>query len=217
MAPIKVRQYREGMLMRRFQGLVLAATLSLLSTVAWSGDVQKGWDAYNTLDYATAKAEWQEPADAGDAKAAYGMGMLYGNGFGVDMNDELALKYYGIAADQGNPDAQFNLAVMHQNGWGVPPDESSANALYRLAAEQGHTQAQTALGRYYAMDFLDTYDPIEAYKWFSLAEKLGDLDAGPKREFLGSRMTAEQILEAEGLIEEWIAGNKTIFAGLPDD
>ena len=203
--------------MRRFSTLSLAASLMLFATVAWSGDVEKGWDAYNALDYANARAEWQELADAGDADAAYGMGMLYGNGFGVDMNDELALKYYGIAAEKGNADAQFNLAVMHQNGWGVPPDESAANKWYRMAAEQGNTQAQTALGRFFAMDFLDSYDPIEAYKWFGLAEKLGDVDAMVKREFLAGRMTQEQIQQAESLIEAWVQENKTLFDLPPYD
>jgi TPR repeat protein len=203
--------------MRGFSTLVLAVFLMLFATVAWSGDVQKGWDAYNSLDYATAKAEWQEPADSGDARAAYGMGMLYANGFGVDMNDDLALKYYGIAAEKGSADAQFNLAVMHQNGWGVPPDEALANEWYRMAAEQGNTQAQMALGRYYAMDFLDTYDPVEAYKWFSLAEKLGEIDASYKREFVAARMTPEQVLQADGLVETWLKDRKAILAGIPTD
>ena len=91
--------------MRRLSTLILAVSLCSLATVAWSGDVKKGWQAYNALDYATAKSEWQALADAGDADAAYGMGMLYGNGFGVDMNDELALEYYGVAAQQGHADA----------------------------------------------------------------------------------------------------------------
>lgn len=194
--------------MRRFSIVVLAASVSLFATVAWSGDVRKGQVAYEAMDYATAKAEWQELADSGDANAAFGMGMLYGNGFGVDMNDELALKYYGIAAEQGHADAQFNLAVMHQNGWGVPPDEVLANEWYARAAEKGHTQAQTALGRYYAMDFLDTYDPIQAYKWFALAEKLGDVDAIVKREFLAGRMTADQIRQADELVDVWMSKNK---------
>ena len=202
--------------MRRFSTLVIAAFLCLFAAVAWSGDVKKGWNAYNALDYATAKAEWQELADAGDAEAAYGMGMLYGNGFGVDMNDELALKYYGIAADQGHAEAQFNLAVMHQNGWGVPPDEGVANEWYLKAADQGQTQAQMALGRYYAMDFSDSYDPVKAYKWFSLAKLLGDFDASVKQEFIATRMTAEQIAEGEAQVKAWADANKEIIANAPE-
>ena len=198
--------------MRTFSRILLAATLFLFSTHAMAGDVRKGWTAYENLDYATALSEWQEPADAGDAKAAFGLGMLYGNGFGVDMNDDLALKYYGIAADKGHAEAQFNLAVMHQNGWGVPQDEIAANKWYALAAEQGVTDAQMALGRYYSMDFLDTFDPIEAYKWFSLAAQRGDFDAGTKRDFMESRMTAEQISEAKVRISDWVDGHQALFA-----
>jgi TPR repeat protein len=198
--------------MRRVLTVILAASLGLFSAVAFSGDFEKGWAAYNSLDYASAKAEWQDLADAGDAGAAYGMGLLYGNGFGVDMNDELALKYYGIAAEQGHADAAFNLAVMHQNGWGVPQSDETANKWYRLAADKGNTEAQMALGRYYAMDFLDTYDPVQAYKWFSLAEKLGDYDAGEKRAFIASRMTAEQVSEADALVDSWADAHRSMFA-----
>lgn len=193
--------------MRTFSRILLTASLLLFSALAIAGDAQKGWQAYNNLDYATALTEWQEPADLGDAKAAYGMGMLYGNGFGVDMNDDLALKYYGIAAEKGHADAQFNLAVMHQNGWGVPQSDETANEWYLLAANQGVTAAQISLGRYYAMDFLDSFDPVEAYMWFSLAEDLGDIDAASKREFIASRMTAEQVAEGDARAAAWEAAH----------
>ena len=198
--------------MRTFSRIYLATILLLISPLALSGDFKKGWEAYSSTDYATALSEWQELADAGDKNAAYGMGLMYGNGFGVDMNDDLALKYYGVAAEQGHAEAQFNLAVMHQNGWGVPPSDESANEWYRRAAEQGITGAQVALGRYYAMDFLDSYDPIEAYKWFNIAEKLGDVDAIVKREFLASRMTSQQVLEADAIVETWVQSHRTLFA-----
>ena len=139
-------------------------------------------------------------------------GLMYGNGFGVDMLDDQALKYYGMAAEQGHAEAQFNLAVMHQNGWGVPQSDEHANKWYRLAADQGITEAQIALGRYYAMDFLDSYDPIEAYKWFRIAEELGDLDAADKREFVASRMTVEQVSEGDGRVSTWRATHPTAFA-----
>ncbi|MBT8080924.1 MAG: sel1 repeat family protein [Gammaproteobacteria bacterium] len=198
--------------MRRTSALPVTASLVLYATFAWSGDVDKGWNAYNSVDYATAKAEWQELADSGNASAAYGLGLMYGNGFGVDMDDALAIKYYGIAAEQGHADAQFNMAVMYQNGWGVPQDETKANEWYQLAAEQGNTEAQVSLGRYYALDFLDSYDPVKAYKWFSIAHKLGDVNATDKRDFIASRMTPEQIAEANGLVDAFVTRNRPLFA-----
>jgi TPR repeat protein len=198
--------------MRTFSRILLAVGLVLYSTVAYAGDFEKGWDAYNSTDYETALSEWQELADAGDTDACYGMGLLYGNGFGVDMNDELALKYYGVAATNGHAEAQYSLGVMHQNGWGVPLNEEEGIKWYRLAAEQGVVGAQMALGRLFSMDFTEIYDPIEAYKWFSLAEKLGDYDAKTKVEFLASRMTAEEIAEAEGRANVWAEANESLLA-----
>jgi len=198
--------------MRTFSRIFLAALALLFASVGWSGDFKKGWDAYSSSDYATAQAEWQELADAGDKNASYGMGLLYGNGFGVDMNDDLALKYYGAAAEMGHADAQFNLAVMHQNGWGVPPSDEAANKWYRLAADQGITGAQIALGRYFSMDFMDSYDPVEAYKWFSLAARLGDVDATDKRDFVASRMTPEQITEGDGIVNLWMDEHEAVLA-----
>ena len=198
--------------MRTFSRIFLAGFVLLFATVAWSGDSGKGMAAYDSGDYETALAEWQELADAGDVVASFGMGLMYGNGFGVDMNDDLALKYYGFAAEKGHAEAQFNLAVMHQNGWGVSPSDETANKWYLMAADQGVTDAQTALGRYFAMDFMDSYDPIEAYKWFSLAEDLGDVDAAEKREFIASRMTAAQVAEGDALIASWMDAHKALFA-----
>ena len=199
--------------MRTLSRILLVASLLVLSSTGAAGDFKKGWNAYNSADYGTALTEWQDLADSGDVNASYGMGLLYGNGFGVDMNDELALKYYGFAAEKGHAEAQFNLAVMHQNGWGVPQSDEAANKWYALAAEQGITAAQIAIGRYYGLDFLDSYDPVKAYKWFSIAEKLGDLDASAKREFIATRMTPEQIAEAEAQVSGWVNSHKALFTG----
>ena len=198
--------------MRILSRVFPAVILVLFASITWAGDFQKGWSAYSSGDYAAALAEWQDLAEAGDANACYGMGLLYGNGFGVDMNDELALKFYGLAASQGHAEAQYNLGVMHQNGWGVPLNEEEGIKWFRLAAEQGISGAQMALGRYYAMDFADSYDPVEAYKWFSLAAKLGDFEAKSRVDFLASRMTSDQVIEADGYVNVWLEGHESLLA-----
>ena len=45
---------------------VLATVLSLAFTPLAAQDYQKGWDAYNAGDYATALQEWAPLAEAGD-------------------------------------------------------------------------------------------------------------------------------------------------------
>ncbi|MDH3490981.1 MAG: sel1 repeat family protein [Gammaproteobacteria bacterium] len=199
--------------MRTFSHTFLAAIILLLSSFVWAGDVQKGWAAYNSTDYATALSEWQELADTGDTDACYGMGLLYGNGFGVDMNDDLALKYYGIAAAQGHAEAQYSLGVMYQNGWGVPMDEEEGIKWYLLAADQGIVGAHLALGRVYGMDYSEKYDPVSAHTWFTLAANFGDIDAKTKLELLESRMSPEQLAEAKGRSEVWMENHRNLKAG----
>ena len=190
----------------------LAALALLLAASAWSGDFQKGLDAYNSADYETALAEWQPLAEVGDAGGQYGLGLMYGNGFGVTMDDALAIKWYGEAAAHGHALAQSNLAVMHQNGWGVPQNDEEAVRLFALSAEQGVVEAMVALGRYYAMDFCEDYDPVQAYKWYSVGAMFGAIDANAKRDYIAEKMTAEQVADGNALVEVWSSGHTEMLA-----
>jgi len=192
--------------MRAIRLLVVASSLILVSA-AWADTFENGMKAYNTLDYDTAFAIWQPLAEGGDAESQFSLGMMYGNGFGVMMDDAQAIKWYGLAAEQGHPKALFNLAVMHQNGWGVPPDEEHATTLYRAAADAGEDEAMLALGRHFSMDFSDAYDPVQAYKWYSLAALLNAMDAVGKRDAIASRMSAEQVAEGKALVDAWSKAN----------
>ena len=49
-------------------------------------------------------------------------------------DDEIAVKWYKLAAKQGLENAQFNLGVMYHKGQGVPQDYKTAVKWYRLAA-----------------------------------------------------------------------------------
>lgn len=195
----------------RYTHALLAVVSIVLTTLALGGDFQKGRYAYDSGDYETALAEWQPLADAGDANGQFGLGQMYGNGFGVDMDDDLAIKWYGLAAEQGHAQAQCNLAVMYQNGWGVPQSDAEAVKLYMLSAEQGVVEAMLALGRHYAMDFSDDYDPVRAYKWYGLASLLGDLSSDVDKEDVAKYMTVEQVTEANGLIEIWSNNNAELL------
>jgi TPR repeat protein len=195
-----------------FSRVFLAAVSLFLATAAWSGDYQTGRDAYDIGDYSTALTVWQPLAEGGDANGQFGLGLLYGNGFGVDMIDEQALLWYGKAADQGHAAAQCNLAVMHLNGWGVPMNEEEAAKYYLMAAEQGITEAQIALGLIFAADYSPLYNKEEAYKWFSVADRLGDLNAGPKREDQAARLSADEVIEADGMVSMWFESHGGMVA-----
>ncbi len=198
--------------MRICQLTLLAVLPLLLSSIAWSADFATGRVAYDSGDYETALTEWRPLADAGDADGQFGMGLLYGNGFGVALDDEQALKWYGLAASQGHAEAQCNIAVMHANGWGVPQSDEEALKWYGLAAEQGVTPAQINVGRMYAGGFGAAQDKVQGHKWFSIAAELGDDDAKFNRDILTATMSAEEIAAANRLRIEWLESYQSLLA-----
>ena len=198
--------------MRIFQTVILVASAMLFPATSWSQDFAKGQDAYFSGDYQTAMTEWQPLAEAGQMDGQYGMGLLYANGFGVDMNDDQALKWYGLAADQGHAEAQANLAVMHANGWGVPQSNEIALKWYTLAADQGVILAQVSLAKMYRDGFGTDKDLAEARKWFTIAANLGDANAGYKVEDLAGHMSAEEIAAGDDLANAWMESHQNLAA-----
>ena len=84
-------------------------------------------------------------AEHGCVDAQLWMGVIYGNGMGVEKNYFEAAKWYHKAAERGNAMAQYNLGVMYAHGMGVEGGVSVAVEWYRKAAEQGHEKANEAL------------------------------------------------------------------------
>ena len=95
--------------------LVLTMTVLLGSWgVSWSADLQKGLDAAEREDYATALKEWTPLAEQGDTDAQFSLGNRYRQGKGVPQDYKTAVKWYRLAAEQGYADAQGNLGVMYR-------------------------------------------------------------------------------------------------------
>ena len=81
-----------------------------------SADFQKGLDAAERGDYATALREWEPLAKQGDADAQNNLGVMYEEGKGVSQDYETAVKWYTLAAEQGDADVQNNLGFMYEKG-----------------------------------------------------------------------------------------------------
>ena len=198
--------------MRICQTTFLAVLPLFLSSITWSADFATGHEAYDLGDYETALAEWQPLAEAGESDGHFCLGLLYGNGFGVALDDEQALKWYRLAAAQDHAEAQCSLAVMHANGWGVPQSDEEAFRWYSLAAEQGVPAAQINVGRMYAGGFGVAQDKVPGYKWFTIAVDMGEDDATFNRDILAATMSAEEIAEADRLTIEWMEGHRSLLA-----
>ena len=82
--------------------LILATLISLLLPVqSWGGDIEKGYDAYGSRDYATAVEEWLPLAELGDAEAQYLLGVLYTSGLGVTQDYLKAYMWFDISSSKG--------------------------------------------------------------------------------------------------------------------
>ena len=106
--------------------------------VGLSGDFQKGVDAYDKGDYATALKEFMPLAEQGDASAQYNLGQIYRQGLGVPEDYKTAVKWNTLAAEQGHAKAQYNLGVTYALGQGVIEDKVYAHMWANIANSNGH-------------------------------------------------------------------------------
>jgi TPR repeat protein len=188
-------------------------------------NIDAGEAAYQKGKYPAALKLVQPLAEDGDPRAESLLGLMYYHGRGLKQDDAQAVKWFRLAADKGNAVAQFNLGVMHAEGQGVPQDYVEAIKWYRRAAEQGEARAQFNLGVSYAEGQGVEHDYVTAYMWFNLAvprflpsEADRRRAAINNRDLTASRMSREQIAEAQRLSREWRpkvaegnAPNATVF------
>ena len=190
--------------MRCFVRTAFLAISMLSSATVLAADLNKGLAAFAEGDYETALAECQPLADEGNVEAMFCVGRMYANGFGVPMDDALALKWYGLAAGEGHGQAQYNLGLMHANGWGVAMNDIPAAGFYRLAAGNGIVEAQAALGYCYKHGAGVEKDLVKAYIWFDIAAHHDDLSSASERDGVAERLTEEEIFAAQRSALQWL-------------
>ena len=122
---------------------------------------------------------------------------MYNHGHGVPQNHATAVRWYRAAAEQGNALAQWSLGFMYDHGHGVPQNHATAVRWYRAAAEQGEAVAQHYLGLLYEQGQGVPRNPVSAHMWVNLAAAKGWALSAELRERIASRMTPEQIAQAQ--------------------
>ena len=184
--------------MTNFQIILAAGAFIVFApTAAFSDDFSDGLAAYRMGDYGAALKLWVTLAEQGDAKAEYGLGVMYDNGDGVTEDDAKAVKWYRKAAELGHAKAQNNLGVMYDNGDGVAEDDVEAVKWYRKAATQGHPGAQNSLGLMYYVGRGVEKNLINAYAWVSIAAAGGDENAKIGKAIVAKEMMIKEIVEAQ--------------------
>lgn len=142
-----------------------------------AADLQRGLEAAEREDFATAAREFHAAAEQGDANAQYLLAVMYSEGQGVSKNESEAALWCRRASMQGHAPAQFYLGVMYQEGRGVHKNNTEAARWYRLAAKQGNPRAQTMLAVMYAEGEGVQKDQAEAARLFRQAADQGYMEA----------------------------------------
>ena len=185
---------------------VLLLTL-LVGNPAFSADFQKGMDAFDREDYATALREWKPLAEQGYALAQNNLGVMYEKGQGVSQNYKTAVKWYTLAAEQGYAFAQANLGKIYDKGEGVSQNYKTAVKWYTLAAEQGNPAAQFNLGQNYDKGEGVIQDYVRAHMWGNLGASNGNENGAKLRDLVAKKMTPADISKAQRLARECVKKN----------
>ena len=90
---------------------ILPVLLILLFGTPAYADFQKGLDAANRGDFATALNEWKPLAEQGNLKAQHNLGFMYMQGLGVSQDYRAAVKWYKLAAKQGFAGQEVHLGA----------------------------------------------------------------------------------------------------------
>ena len=124
----------------------LCLTFAAAFTNAAAKDMDDAVAAMRSGDFAEAYCIMRPLADSGDADSQYNIGWMYLNGYGLRVNDGLALQWWLKASDQGHTDARFSIGMLYSLGEGeVPKDNDKAIDYYLLAAEDGQEDAVAIL------------------------------------------------------------------------
>ena len=101
--------------------------LSLIPVELVQAGLAEGYEAFSEGSYERAREELMPAAMAGDATAAYHIGLLYWEGMGVPRNPAAAVSWLAPAAERGHSIAQLILGLAYATGDGITQD-------YRLSA-----------------------------------------------------------------------------------
>lgn len=105
------------------------------------------------------------------------MAAIYGNGDGVLMDLEEAVKWCRLAAEQGHMEAIFKLGESYYYGDGVKQNPTEAIKWLKLAADHGHPIALHYMGMVYYEGKILPQDYHRAITYFFIAEAQGIIDS----------------------------------------
>ena len=131
----------------------------------------------NHLPVAIGGIRLRSAAAAGDAAAAYEVGMRFAEGRGLPADMTEAARWFERAASKGLVPAQYRYGSLLEKGQGVKKDLAQARRLYLAAAGAGNAKAMHNLAVLYAEGVDGKPDYDAAVQWFQNAAEHGIPDS----------------------------------------
>ncbi|MDX2202668.1 MAG: tetratricopeptide repeat protein [Hyphomicrobiaceae bacterium] len=146
---------------------------------------------------------YQRSAMHGYAPAQFRLGAYYERGIGTEKDVERAKLWYRRAAEKGHVKAMHNIAVLLTSAM-PKPDFAGAAQWFREAAERNVADSQFNLAMLYETGRGVPENQAEAYKWYAIALRNGDLEAGRRMEFVRGRLSKGEIAAVEKAVGSWL-------------
>lgn len=146
-------------------------------------------------DYAVAYCLLKPLAEDGNAEAQYNVGWMYHNGYGLRVNDNLALEWWLSASEQGYTDASFSIGMLYNLGEGqISKNLSKAVDYYILAATDKHDEAIIILRSMLMRD-----DKAVRGRKREIINRFGEL-LGPQLQVKANKLNVRQMPSLEGKV-----------------
>lgn len=135
--------------------------------------LKKANNLYNNEKFEEAFNLYKKLANKGNSIAQNSLGMMYGQGKGIEKNESKAFEWHLKSAEQGLPTAQNNVGYCYENGFGTYEDKYEAFEWYLKSAKQGYAVAQNRIGICYQDGIGTEEDEYEAFEWYLKSAKQG--------------------------------------------
>lgn len=171
--------------------LALGISQPTFSQVIPSPALLKAFRLLEAQEYEQARPILEAEVQAGDAVAAFNLGLMAQAGLGMDVDLIEAVDLFERAQTSGLPQASFSLAMMLLDG-SAPKgrDYIRARELLLEAADAGYSPAFSVLSMIDLSGAAGTADLNEAHKWACLAGQTGEDLAFA--ELISKRVTEDQ-------------------------
>jgi localization factor PodJL len=139
----------------------------------------------------------------GLAPAQFRLAAMYERGLGTGVDAEKAQAWYTRAAGQGHVKAMHNLAVLSIGSGRL--DYATAAKWFAEAAEHGLTDSQFNLAVLLQNGLGVPKDLKQAYKWFALAARGGDIEASSRVPPIKAQLSPAEVRAIDTTLTSWRA------------